>query len=393
MSAICKAAVSPTAVVSTLQIGLEWFPDGVGGGSSRFFSTLCDHLIDECVTVRGIAAGRNVSSKDRINEGVRVICRYDAPILERLRAARLAVREIVAAGNVDLVASHFALFTAASLDIVRRLPLVVHFHGPWAAESRLEGASFITASGRFLLEKTVYSRASAAIVLSHAFGDVLHRSYGIPRENIRVIPGGVDTRRFNMSTTRAQARLRLGLPLNRPIIVTVRRLAKRMGLETLIAAFKEAGKKHTDALLVIVGAGHLHETLRRCVEEYDLGDRVVFAGRVPEEDLPYYYRAADFSIVPSVALEGFGLVVAESLACGTPAIVSPVGGLPEVVDGLRGDLILENTGTAAVAHTLCAVLSGARRLPTSDECASYAQARFSWPIIANEIRAVYEAAL
>lgn len=393
MNAVCETAVRPTAAMSTLQIGLEWFPDGVGGGSSRFFSTLCDHLPNAHVIVQGIVAGRNVSDKGNPDEGIQVICRCDAPILERLRAARRAVREIVTGRTVDLVASHFALFTAATLDITRRFPLVIHFHGPWAAESRLEGGALVNVAGQFLLEKVVYSRAAAAIVLTRAFADVLHHSYGIPRERIRVIPGGVDTQRFNTSTSRKQARFRLSLPLNRPIIVAVRRLAKRMGLENLITGFKEASKQHSDALLVIVGAGHLSETLKRRVNEYGLADRVLFAGRVPEEDLPYYYRAADFSIVPSVALEGFGLVVAESLACGTPAIVSPVGGLPEVVDGLPGDVILENTSPAAVAQALRAALNGTSRLPSPDACASYARARFSWPVIANEIRAVYEAVL
>ena len=57
-------------------------------------------------------------------------------------------------------------------------------------------------------------------------------------------------------------------------------------------------------------------------------------GFVAEEDLPWLYRACDISIVPSVALEGFGLPTIESLAAGTPVLVTPIGGLPETVSEL-----------------------------------------------------------
>ncbi len=140
---------------------------------------------------------------------------------------------------------------------------------------------------------------------------------------------------------------------------------------------------------MIVGGGHLADMLKRQARESGLADRIVFAGRVPEEDLPLYYRAADVSVVPSIALEGFGLVVAESLACGTPAIVTPVGGLPEAVSGLSEGLILESSERAALTSGLRAALAGRLQLPSSAACASYARERFSWPIIAEQVKRVY----
>ncbi len=226
-------------------------------------------------------------------------------------------------------------------------------------------------------------------MLSRAFGDVLHRCYGVPNDKIVVVPGGVDIERFHSSYSRVDARMRLGLPLNRPIVVVVRRLAKRMGLENLIAAFSDLHKAGTDAVLVVVGSGHLLDVLRHQVQEYDLNRSVIFAGRVPEEDLPLYYRAADFSIVPSVALEGFGLVVVESLACGTPAIVTPIGGLPEVVAGLSAQLILEGSSPKALADGLRSALDEKRQFPSPDACTAYARAHFSWSAIANRVKSVY----
>ncbi len=382
------ATIEQAATMSTLQIGLEWFPDGIGGGSSRFFSTLTDYFKLERMTVHGIATGRNAVEEPR-REGIRIICAYNASLGERLRAARSAVGDILARNRVDIVASHFPLFTFACLDLIAHRPIVVHFHGPWAAESRFEGGSPLVASSQFVIEKLVYARAERAIVLTRAFGDILHRDYGVPLEKIRVIPGGVDVTRFNVSPSRADARSRLGLPLNRPVIVVVRRLAKRMGLETLIASFAHVSKLKGGAVLVIVGSGHLADALKRQAREAGLDDSIVFAGRVPEAELPLYYRAADISIVPSVTLEGFGLVVAESLACGTPTLVTPVGGLPEVVSGLSRHLVLEDNGSAAITRGLHAALAGSLPLPSADACAEYARKHFSWPIIAGQVKSVY----
>ena len=81
----------------------------------------------------------------------------------------------------------------------------------------------------------------------------------------------------------------------------------------------------------------------RCVAE-GLDRPRPLLGFVPDEQLPLAYRAADFSIVPSVALEGFGLIVAESLAAGTPVLVTAVGGLPETLEGLAPQCVVQERG-------------------------------------------------
>ena len=109
-------------------------------------------------------------------------------------------------------------------------------------------------------------------------------------------------------------------------------------------------------------------------------DSVRFLGLVPESALPLAYRAADLSVVPSVALEGFGLIVPESLAAGTPVLVTPVGGLPEVVDGLAGALVLRDASSAAIADGLAEALTDARPLPSAAQCASSASLKRWWRI-------------
>ena len=77
------------------------------------------------------------------------------------------------------------------------------------------------------------------IVLSRSFQGELVSRYGVDEDLTRVIPGGIDTERFNVSTTRSEARRQLGWPEDRPILLTVRRQVRRMGLENLIDAMEQ----------------------------------------------------------------------------------------------------------------------------------------------------------
>jgi glycogen(starch) synthase len=97
--------------------------------------------------------------------------------------------------------------------------------------------------------------------------------------------------------------------------------------------------------------------------------------------------------VPTVALEGFGLIAAESLAAGTPCFVSPVGGLPEVVSALSPDLVLRSPASEDIATAITSALSGKMILPDEARCRSYAAENFDWKIIAARVADVYRQAL
>lgn len=113
---------------------------------------------------------------------------------------------------------------------------------------------------------------------------------------------------------------------------------------------------------------------------------------VSDADLPLAYAAAELSIVPSVALEGFGLITLESLAAGTPVLVTPVGGLPEAVAPLAPQLVLEGVGEKALAQGMTDVLRGKVSIPTPFECRDFIQQRHLWPLIAKQVGAIYREA-
>jgi glycosyltransferase involved in cell wall biosynthesis len=202
----------------------------------------------------------------------------------------------------------------------------------------------------------------------------------------------VDCDRFSVVASRAECRVRLGWPVDRRIVLCVRRLTHRMGLSQLVASVGALRQRVPDVLVLIAGQGPLEAELQMQIQRAGLEEHCRLAGFISEADLPSAYRAADLTIVPSVALEGYGLIVPESLAAGTPALVTPVGGLPETVEGLSDALVLTAASAPAIAQGLGDALTGAVSLPTADECRAYARRRNDWPVVAEQVRRVYEGA-
>ena len=375
--------------IKSLQIGKSWFPEQSGSGLDRMYHALTQHLPDAGVPVRGLVAGSS-NLTGAASNSVASFASDTAPLYQRLWGARQAARRTLAESTIDLVAAHFALYTAPAVDLLSDVPLVVHFHGPWAQESAVEGEHAAAVRLKEAAERYVYRRGTRFIVLSKAFHDVLARDYDVPASQIRIVSGGVDVDRFAVDASAEDARERLGWSTDRPILLSVRRLAPRMGLETLVSAMQSIRDRVPDALLLIAGKGPLGPTLEQQIAAQGLDDHVRLLGFVPDDDLPYAYRAADVTVVPTEALEGFGLITIESLAAGTPVFVTPRGGLPEVVRDLDPALIFEDAEANAMADRLTEALAGQLDLPSAVACRDYTRAQYAWPVIAQQVRAVYE---
>jgi glycosyltransferase involved in cell wall biosynthesis len=291
-----------------------------------------------------------------------------------------------------IIATHFAFYALPMLAQLRRNRHIVHFHGPWADETRDQGGRPHIVLAKRSIERIVYSTANSFITLSQAFKQLLIKRFAVTPDRIAVIPGGIDTDRFNIATTQAAARDRLGWPRDRQIIVCVRRLIARKGLEELIAAIKEVKQSIPNALFLIAGSEGSQSALRVKIAEAQLSGCAEVLGFVPDDDLALVYRAADLSIVPSQKLEGFGLVTIESLAAGTPVLVTPVDGLPEAVGGLSKRLVLGGSSASHLAAGLIDALRGTTPLPGQRECHDYVRNNFDWSVIAPRILNAYRPA-
>ena len=316
----------------------------------------------------------------------------DLPLRQRLFVLR---KRILRSPEYDpsrsVLASHFALYALPVLQRNSKLTHVVHFHGPWAQESSLSDQGMLSVLIKKALEHIVYQTADAIITLSNAFRDLLIAKYGVAPGKIHVVPGAVDTSQFQPAD-RVSARDLLGWPQERRIIFSIRRLVERMGLQALIAAFASVAAKYPDVSLYIGGKGPLQDVLCAQISSLGLEERIRVLGFVRESLLPAHYQAANVSIVPSQSLEGFGLTTVESLACGTPVLVTPVGGLTEVVGPLAPSCVLCGWGPDQIAEGLDAYLGGKIPLPAAADCVAYVKRYFIWGTVAKSVLAIYDQA-
>lgn len=377
--------------MKALQIGMEWFPDRAGG-LNRYYYDCANYFPEANIQFNGIVAGKTSVKSDSQGK-VTAFAPSDASLFKRWLGVRKSFKELTSQQDYDLIVSHFGFYTFPLLNILENRPLVSHFHGPWALESGVEANKSLAVKVKKWLEQIVYRRSQQFIVLSQTFRDILHQEYQVPLEKINIIPGGVDIDRFNINLSPLEARSQLGWHQDRPIIFCIRRLAKRMGLENLVEAMTKVRTVYPDILLYIAGKGELATTLNTQITELELKDSVKLLGYIPDEQLPLCYRAANFSVVPTVALEGFGLIVVESLAAGTPVLGTPIGGIPEILKPFSEDLVFEGYHPDQLARGIIEALSGDRTLPSSQECLEYVQANYNWQAIAQQIKLIYQKAI
>ena len=233
------------------------------------------------------------------------------------------------------------------------------------------------------IEKKVLASAERIIVLSEFTRDKLTQVYRTPSDRISIIPGGVDIRRFHPADDRKTIRIRLGLPVHRFILLTVRNLVPRMGLENLIAAMRVVVDAVPEILLFIGGTGPLGASLRRQRDELELQENIFFTGFIPEADLPDYYRSADVFVLPTIELEGFGLVTLEALASGTPVLGTPIGGTREILGRLDVESLFRDTSPAALADLIIETSRRFLRRPedwqmASSQCRQFVEQFYTW---------------
>jgi glycosyltransferase involved in cell wall biosynthesis len=114
----------------------------------------------------------------------------------------------------DAINLHFALYSFPLMNALPKdVPVTFTFHGPWALESEQEEAGKLSVLiKKWVVEKQVYRRCDRFIVLSKAFGAILHQDYQVPWNKIQIIRGGVDLTRFQPNLSRQEARTQLNGP-------------------------------------------------------------------------------------------------------------------------------------------------------------------------------------
>jgi glycosyltransferase involved in cell wall biosynthesis len=244
------------------------------------------------------------------------------------------------------------------------------------------------------IEKYSISKCDLIVVLSEFTKGKLIEYYKIIPEKIHIIPGGVDLSKFEFEENKLAIRKQLGLSGEKFILFTARNLVPRMGLENLINAMKEIINSAKDIYLIIGGKGELRQNLANLISKLNLSDSVKLHGFIPDDDLPFYYQAADFFILPTKYLEGFGLVTVEAMACGTPVLGTPVGGTKEILNKFDPGFLFKDTNAESIAELILNKYKYYNDNPEeyaqlSKKCRVFVEKYYSWERNISEIEALF----
>jgi glycosyltransferase involved in cell wall biosynthesis len=305
---------------------------------------------------------------------------FPEPLTFSIRALR-ALRE--RSGEFDIVHDNQGL-GYGMLGVPRLgLPLVTSIHHPITVDRRLDLAGrgwferlnksrwygFVRMQGR------VARRAGPLITVSESAKHDICRDFRVRPERVHIVPLGVDTRLFRpRPEPRADGRIVTVTSTDSPL----------KGLPTLLRAVAKLVTER-DAHLVVVGTPSA-ET-KKLTAQLSLGDRVTFAGGLPDEEFARLLASAEVAVIPSM-YEGFSLPAVEHMASGTPLIASRAGALPEVTGDAA--LLVTPGDSEELAAALRRLLDDAAlREALADLGLRRVGERYAWPAVATATAGLY----
>lgn len=318
----------------------SFYPPWIGGAET-YVSNLARGLEGRGDRVTVYCASNPLAPGETFEDGVRVR-RMRAPL--RLYGTPIAVSPLnLFREDYDVIHCNFpspylsALFSW--FGKLRGIPTVLTWHndlpkvtsaaGLLVTAHNLLSPCYLNYYGRIIATTEVYAKTSYIL-----------RQYS---RKVRVVPNGVDTRRFSPEVDGGAVRGHPSLE-GTTVVLFVGALTQwhaYKGLDSLLKAFKLAARGRDHLRLVIVGSGPLLPMYGRMIVEMGLGSSAILVGRANDTILPQYYAACDMAVLPSRdRSEGFGLVLLEAMASGKPVIGTDAGGVAEVIhDGESGILV------------------------------------------------------
>jgi glycosyltransferase involved in cell wall biosynthesis len=273
----------------------------------------------------------------------------------------------------DIIHANWAL---AGLAAYLTRPL---HHCPYVVT--IHGSDIFKTAGNLLLRLPVriaLNNAGHIIAVSKALAHA-SQGIGIPSDRIRVIPTGIDIRKFPYAG-----------PENREkLLLYVGSLIERKGVIHLLKAMQKVKIKWPDYKLLIVGEGVLREVLETYVRENGLQGHVSFLGPQSQSEVAGLMRRSKLFILPSTE-EGQGAVLVEAMASGTPCIGSNVGGIPDVITTDTGRLFSPTDSEAIFTAIGLFLNDNGLWQRTSSNARDRAINNYSWNILVKIILNIYQ---
>jgi D-inositol-3-phosphate glycosyltransferase len=291
--------------------------------------------------------------------------------------------------NYDLIHSHYWLSGNLGhwAQRVWKRPHLVMFHTLGAVKNST-GVGLQEPDLRIAVEKRIIKTCHRILAPTRREKQRLISYYGAPSEKIEIIPCGVNLNRF-YPIEKTTAREKLALDPDDNILLYVGRFDPLKGLSRLLEAMAYLKNHHQLRLLIVGGDGDDHPATRRLQQKaakLGIVDKVSFAGRIEQENLPPYYAAADTLVIPSY-YESFGLVGLEALACGRPVVSTPVGAMEGILRQDETGKLVTDMSPQSLATGIEAVIADFALFSTESIRASVLD--YSWSTIASAVLEQY----
>ncbi len=297
--------------------------------------------------------------------------------------------------HYDVIHSHYWLSGLLGQVAQDRwgLPHVIMFHTLGALKNRA-GAVRPEPELRLVSERKLVQTCQGIVAATPRERDNLLEYYGAALEKIKVVPCGVNLRRFR-PVDRQAARRQLDFGPDESILLYVGRFVPEKGLDRLIEALARLRRLPRPRLVVVGGDGSdsaAYQDLQRLVHQCGVAERVTFAGRIEPSALPLYYSAANALVIPS-RYESFGLAGLESLACGTPVVSTPVGAADGILDKNSFGVVISGETPAALAGSIEVLLSGGCDKAPAPDVVRASVLGFKWSTVAAAMTDLYKRVL
>ncbi len=286
----------------------------------------------------------------------------------------------------DLVFSHYWLsgWVGEYLQQWWHIPHIIMFHTLGAVKNTF-GLGEDEPELRIETEKDLARNCHHIIAPTQKEREELVLHYGALPERISVVPCGVDLELFQ-PVDKEITKQELGFGDDK-IILFVGRIEPLKGIEQLLKAMPYLQNSQGLRLVIIGGDERSREEmekLQRLAVELNIEDSVIFLGLMKQEQLPYFYNAADVCVIPSY-YESFGLVVLESLACGTPVVATDVGDFKRIIRQGRTGYVVADNEPRCLAEKIDLLLSRPNPDKNSVRSIRASVSKFGWENIAKEI--------
>ena len=328
--------------------------------------------------------GIKVQCYDSMNIGFRLGIPYAIPHLSSFKT----FLETVKSNDLIHVHGHPYLSSFLAAKIAKRYskPLVltqhntfIEYNNIWDTAEKLNDLA---------VGKQVLKEADKIIVVSNATKKYI-LGLGADPEKIEVLHNGVDLNRFKpLTEVKEKMRKKLGIPKDVCVVLTVRRLVYKNGIDTLLDSAEIAVKKNPKLVFVVVGKGPDFEEVKERIVHLGMQRNFRLTGFVSDKDLPFYYNVADFFALPSKSGEGLPLVALEAMACGLPVVATNVGGISEVMNEDYGKLVPPNSPDSlaeAVLEFSCKDLATLNK-----KLRTMMEEKYSWDQNVEKLGKIYE---